>query len=362
MRVFLYLAVPFFRNTIVILLLVLLLYFSATFIEESWRYFPDFQITSRTTIFKFYALQAPFITVQILPFSVLLGAVLTLFLLARSGEITGFRVSGLSLARISIPFFVIGFLFSLFHFFVSEFIVPISQNEFIHLKKVEIEKNEPRHIFLKKNWLKKEDKFLYYSNYQEYEKILLDPEYMEYAPNKGRLIKIIHGDKGVFRNNSWTILNATIVSFDYQKNTVSTKTSKQKSFVTDLSTPPPDILSPEVGSEMISFFKLRNILKTYPTSSFDRILDFYAKLTLPLLNFIFIFLAIPFALRKERQSDTYVGVALCVLTALGFWVAVMTLRHLAIKEIIPPFIAAWFMSAVLLVWGIYYIHRKDRKT
>ena len=81
--------------------------------------------------FYYYYWQVPAITIQLMPFAVLIGGIVTNWLLAKHGEISALRAAGMSMF---LYFNSINFSRSLFftmgHFVLNEFVLPMSTTHF----------------------------------------------------------------------------------------------------------------------------------------------------------------------------------------------------------------------------------------
>ena len=90
--------------------------------------------------------------------------------------------------------------------------------------------------------------------------------------------------------------------------------------------------------------------------------DLYQKLSGPLSNLIFAFFALPFALRRERQADTYIGIVVCLLTAAVYWGGAASMRTMAVSGALSPHVAAWLPPIAFLCLGILLMVRVDRRS
>lgn len=138
MRIWWYIASQFLKSAVGVLTFALSLYFILTYMEESQHYFDSYH-PSHKTIFLYYFWQFPIITIQLMPFAVLIAGIVTNWLLAKHGEISALRAAGLSMMRISIPLICVGFFFTVSQFLLSEVIVPHSATQFYRIKMVEVE-------------------------------------------------------------------------------------------------------------------------------------------------------------------------------------------------------------------------------
>ncbi len=80
-----------------------------------------------TTIFSFVVLKIPNVTYEIIPIATLIGSLWAFSELASTSEFTAFRVGGLSPNKALIIVFIIGLPLTLFTLFLSEVLIPTSE-------------------------------------------------------------------------------------------------------------------------------------------------------------------------------------------------------------------------------------------
>jgi lipopolysaccharide export LptBFGC system permease protein LptF len=125
-----------------------------------------------------------------------------------------------------------------------------------------------------------------------------------------------------------------------------------------LTAEPPRILSANVGSTDLGFLELLKLMRESEQAGISaqkRLIDLYQKVSLPLANVLFIFLAMPFCIRHERQTDTYAGIFVALALALVYWAGNFALRTLAQNGHVPPVLAAFAMSGLLLFFGLWQL-------
>src|SRR6185503_8974074 len=79
-------------------------------------------------IAAYYLVKSPAQVVEVLPIALLLGLLYALSNHARHNEITAIRAAGVSLWRLSLPYFYTGLVLSVALFVLNEFFVPDSEN------------------------------------------------------------------------------------------------------------------------------------------------------------------------------------------------------------------------------------------
>ena len=78
---------------------------------------------------EYYLVTSPGILLDLMPVALLLALLYTLTTHARYNELTAIRAAGISLWRLSLPYFAVGLFFSMVYFMVNEFWVPSSMEK-----------------------------------------------------------------------------------------------------------------------------------------------------------------------------------------------------------------------------------------
>ncbi|BBH52862.1 LptF/LptG family permease [Fluviispira sanaruensis] len=361
MRIWVYFVSQYLKTAFGFLFFALSLYFILTYMEDSQHYFNKYK-PSNSTIFFYYFWQAPSIAIQFLPFSVLISGIVTNWILAKHGEIAALRAAGLSMMKISIPLVSVGILFTAFHFTLSELILPESTTHYLKLRNVDIEKKKIDNVFTESQWLKAANTILHFHKYDEMKQELLKVEYFKGNYPK-KLSEIVHAQSGYFDENieRWVLRNALVRHLD-NINT-SAVTEVKPLYVTNIDFAPPKILNRESESSQLSFWQLRRLIaeaEIAGTNISDRVIDLYMKISTPFANLLFLFLTLPFALKKERQEETYIGIVICLVAALIYWFGNMALRSFALKGELNPFLAAWTMNVLVATLSYMLIRKLDK--
>ena len=361
MRIWWYFASQYLKTTFSILILSLCLFFIITYMEDSQHYFDAYFVSNKIKIL-YYFWQIPTIAIQLMPFTVLIGGILTNWMLAKHGEISALRSAGLSMMKISFPFICVGMFFTLSQFMISEFILPVSSTHFLRIKKVEIEGKKNEVVFTESTWLKAEGTVLHFKKYDEHKQELFNVEYFKWE-NKTSLKQIVHAKSGYFDENigNWVLRKAIVTNFDMTS--YIPKVEIKPLYVTNIDFAPPRVLNQTSDSSQLSYWQLNKIIddaKVAGTNVSDRIVDLYLKMSLPFANLLFVFLTIPFALRKERQEEKYIGIIICLVTALIYWFGNLTLRNFAIKGELNPLFSAWIMNILVMFLSYMLIRKLDK--
>jgi lipopolysaccharide export system permease protein len=373
-----YLVREFLRFTGLIISFFSVMYSVIDFLEKNARYFPKHNASGRV-ILEYYLLQLPKMTVELLPFATLFGAIITLWMFSRSGEISAARASGASVAAIGSPLFITGFGLSVCSFLMSEFVVPVAQSRLRYVETVKIEGSKQSRMFLESNWIRSGATVLHFLSYDRIRGVLRSPTlYMLSSANELRWVAQSARASFDSRTESWVLQDAVVTRFDAVLSSAPVARSEGlglgaagprlsleyvPSLDSRLAAEPPRILSAEVGPNELSFFELLGLIRESQNAGISaqkRMVDLYQKLSMPLANVLFIFLALPFAMRQERQSETYTGILLALCFSLFYWAGNFSLRTLSQGGVLPPFVAAFSMSMLLLIFGIIQVRRLNR--
>ncbi len=356
-----YLFLQFFKSIFAVLIFTLVLYLVLTYMEESQHYFSSFKLDFKT-LFFYYFWQLPSITILLLPFTVLIGGIVTNWVLAKNGEIAALRAAGLSMIKISLPLICVGLFYSISQFFLSEFVIPYSSSQFLKLKTNEIEKKNMGNIFSESKWLRTPSSVLHYERYEEVEQILSDPEIFVFYVS-GLVKEIIQAKSAHFDSNVGTWVMQYAVVSDFDEASKIKKIEIKPLYVSDIDFAPPKVLKQDSESNQLSYWQLKKLIEEAQLAGSnisDRLVDLQLKLSSPFANLLFVFLTLPFALRKERQEENYIGIVICLVAALIYWFGNLSLRNLAIKGSINPIVAAWFMNILVGVLSFILVRKLDK--
>ncbi|MBM3381042.1 MAG: YjgP/YjgQ family permease [Betaproteobacteria bacterium] len=358
-----YLLKEFLRLYLGICSTFLFVYCMIDFLEKNTRYFPKYGATW-LVIFEYYLVQTPKMFVDISPFSVMFSAIITTWIFARSGEISALRAAGQSIRKICSPILIFSFAIGMTCFLISEFIVPEAMLRLQKVETVKIEKSELSQMFLESQWVRGEGSILHFKKLNQLERTLIDPEYIV-LHNRNEVEQIVFARKAVFdqKRDVWSLVDARVSTFSEAGELLSTE--KVSAFPTNVASQPPKLLREGVSSDLVSYRELRRVLSESRSSGgamASREADLYQKLSSPFANLLFAFFALPFALRRERQADTYIGIVVCLLTAAMYSGGSASLRTMAVSGSVSPYLAAWCPPLLFLCFGVILMLRVDRRS
>lgn len=356
-----YLAREWAKINASLVILFISFYCLIDFLDQNTRYFPKYKATAGVIV-EYYLSQIPKIIVDMLPFSVLFSTIIVLWVFSRSGEIAAMRAAGRSILKICTPLIVLGFVFSVFSFFLSEFIVPKAVRHRMRVELVKIQKVRYEEIFYDSRWIRGNDSVLHFWLLDPVHKSLNRIEYYELSGGSA-IHKISYANRAVFDNASKRWVLEGVATTGVSKTGEIHATEVRAKLVTTVSHEPPRLLREEVGSDQVSYNELKELIvlsKKTGGSLADREVDLQQKLSMPFANLLFVFLALPFAIHKERQADTYFHVILCLVAAIIYWLGNASMRNLSIGGSVHPFVAAWATNIALLAVSLFVVLKLEK--
>jgi lipopolysaccharide export system permease protein len=82
------------------------------------------------------------------------------------------------------------------------------------------------------------------------------------------------------------------------------------------------------------------------------LVDLYSKIAFPLAAPIMVLVGIPFALQSPRGGRV-IGIALCLVLGLGYFVVHSAAVALARTDLLPPIVAAWSANFLFATLGLF---------
>jgi lipopolysaccharide export system permease protein len=314
----------------------------------------------------------PEFLVMILPIALLLALLYTLTNHARHNEITAMRAAGISLWRICVPYFIVGFAASLVLFALNEILVPRSTNWANHIFTRYVQKpDDPdtKTDFSKvgfvnarghRTWLIGEYRVKTSEMLQPQVNWIL-PDGSSYQLNAARAIRT---------NRVWMFFDVAEYS-QADTNASFTPTLQTNA----LAMPQFDETPAEIQSEIkiSNYQNLRNTrkadipladilgyLRLHPDlprkDSGWLFTKFYGRLAAPWTCLVVVLIAIPFGAASGRRN-LFVGVAGSIFICFAFFVLQQVSLALGSGNYLPAWLAAWLANLIFAATGLALMAR-----
>lgn len=299
--------------------------------------------------FIFFVYKLPFIIGQVAPVAVLVGALLSLGILSKHGEITAMKAGGVRLLKTVYPLLAAGLAISFAIILMNEYLTPGAQKKVDSFKKqwfgvqggtfgkegLWVKSNggilNVRHIDFRKN-------ALYGITYYELKKPF---------EVKSR----VEAREAAWSDGRWTAEGAVAWTFTPEGEAAAETAGE---LVLQGLSDPEALVNLENFQQNMSFLELRGYIGQLEEDGYDGTkyrIDLWSKISFPLVNFIMVLVGIPFALKTGRHSGIAAGVGLSIVIAFSYWMVYALTRSLGHGGMLPPVVAAFFPDILFLAIG-----------
>lgn len=305
------------------------------------------------TSIRYFLFKIPLLISRVFAFAALFSILFSLGMLSRTQEITAMRSSGVSLRRISLPLLLLSILICVFTFFWNEALVPIFTRKAQYIYKTEIKKKQPKNLVGTKDiWIRGEEAFISVDHFDT-KKVVLEGVSV-YLLNRDFTLKgMIEVPWARWNGTNWEAKGGTEWLFLPNGE----MSQRQLNVSLPLVETPEDFKLLALGPEEFSFFDLRKQIADLKGKGFDTVqeeVDLQVKMALPLVSFLMVLLAIPFALRHGPGGGMALSFGLTMLIGFGYWFVLAFSVSLGHSGALPPLVAAWFPNLILLFVALFF--------
>lgn len=330
-------------------MLTIFLFILFDFIHKTTKYFAEYN-PSYNDIILYYVFQIPNQLVQALPIGSLLGGVISMILLNRTNEITAMRAIGLGPLQLAKPLLAGGAIVSFCSIILNESFVPRYAKKVNYIQNVKIEKKNENLSIGTGKWVRDENKFIHWKEYdfvnQELLKVQVIVMDRAFTPSL-----VYESEKARFELSSkeWVMSEVRV---DYIKSVKTLEKSEVLgSFSIRLPFEPTKIASDARKPSELSIVELDEVIKRGEKSGANVIpykMDYQGKMAYPFAALVVSLIGLKFAYKSERSADTAKGVLLAFFVGISYWVVLSAGRALGLRGDISPFWAAWLPNIVIL--------------
>ncbi len=301
----------------------------------------------------------PFVSVQIMPASVLLAMLVAYALLARRSEAIAWWSSGQSIYRLMLP----GVLFAVFvamcSWLVQERLMPQSNRQQDELR-ARIKHSAPRTTTpIGRQWLassaaEAESGRLYAYEFEEESNSLSKPSIYEFDAEGVHLKRIVQGSRGVWKTaHRLQIADGAALDLSGEKIQHTSARVFGLSTLDDVDAFKPALNNPaQLSAKQLSDYIKRAHLRG--DSARLMLMALQAKYADPFGSLVLALVGIPLALSFGKRSAV---TALCAAVAIGlaFWATIGGFHQLSTYGLLPVTIAAWSPAAIFASIGGYLL-------
>ena len=350
-----YIAGQFFRMWFAALSAFIVIFLVVNLFEKVSR-FLEYDVPM-DVIVKYYLFMIPYIVKWMNPIAVLLGVLFSLGTLSRNLEITAMTAAGLSLRRVISPVLFLGFAISVAVFYFGETVVPYAdakkeEIETVYIKRLPLLKTIRR---INLAYRGKEGRFYYVRVFDGIRNQMRDVRVIEKS-EAGEVRRLIVAREAIWRGGRWQFRDGSIRTFRRTGDIAVTYFDKE---YFDIPETPEDFMREEKSPETMKFNELADYVSNLESSGVDASkerVELYLKISVPLANFIVVFLGAPLALQSHRSGLAY-GFGLAILLGFMLWGALAVGRAFGQNGTLPPLVAAFLPDTIFGVLGLGMLYR-----
>lgn len=115
-------------------------------------------------------------------------------------------------------------------------------------------------------------------------------------------------------------------------------------------------------AEEFSYFDLQRQISEMRSKGIDTTayeVDLQTKLALPFISPLMMFLAVPFALKRQLSGSVSLSFALAMVIGFGYWVLAAFCISLGHSGALPSWLAAWIPNLIFTMLGGFFFTAEE---
>ncbi len=299
--------------------------------------------------FKYFA---PGMIPFTVPIACMVGAIVAVTLLSRTGELNAIKACGISVQRATAPILVVTLAICGIYYIAQDKLIPVTSQKSMEIKD-QIQGRSPRTYGARPggSWVFSADgsrlyHYRLFDNapgfFQALNTFTIDRDTMRVRSHR-------FGDSVNWQNGAWVHNRGWYRTFP-EDGTASVYLREETTVVKDLDGPEhfaqretgmgrtQDSRVEQFDMEALKAEILSLHQSGYDTTSLD--VAYYGRLARPLTPLVMVVLGLPFAFRIGRKGSLY-GIGVAILLVILYWATFAIFNALGLETILPPFLAAW---------------------
>ncbi len=298
-------------------------------------------------LLTYILLKLPFAVGQVLPAAVLLGAMLTFGLMARSHETMAIRTSGLNILSLIKPVLIYSGLVAVLLLSLNLFLVPWSQGRLDLFWRTQVDKKPPRNLHALENFWYKGDRAIY--NIVLFQKDIQSMEGVKIYifDRQFHLVQIVAAARATWQHNHWRFYQGYIQNFGPNGDVTGEKFQQRDLNLTERPKDFAELEKKVTEMDATELYRYVNRLERDGYKSTPYQVDLYSRFSLALTPLILVILGLGLALRSEQIHITAM-VAAGLGLMFGYWLFLGFCDSFGQAGNLPPLVA---VIAPHLVFG-----------
>jgi len=302
---------------------------------------------------SFFIFKIPFIMAQIFPVAILLAVLIVFGLMNKYNEIIALKSGGISIYQLLRPVLLLGICASIFLFFFSEVLVPVTVEKANRIWLRDVKQKRSAIISKEKNiWLKDKQVISHIRYYSKIQKTVFGLT-LNYFDENFRLIRRVDAQKGVFKNGKWELHE--LMEQRLEEGGMDYAVTFHKTQTVPLPMSPQSLETVVKKSEEMNFKELLAYVKKVEDEGYDAStyrVDLYAKTAFPFICVIMCLVGMSISVRAKSGEGLPLGIAYGIGIAFLYWIFYSFCVSLGYGEMLPPVIAAWTANLLFLCFGV----------
>ncbi|MEW5819070.1 MAG: LptF/LptG family permease [Cyanobacteriota bacterium] len=306
------------------------------------------------------ALRLPGIIVYTLPMALLVSVILTYNRLNNNLEIIALRSFGISLYRLIVPAITIGIMTAFITLALNEVIVPKANYQARNIMLWAItQKNLPKK---NENFVFKElgnDNSLRRLFYVKKHKKNVLTDVIVIDQTQEKTTKIIQAKEVLNKPEEWEFHNGRVYTVSNDGDVTNTSSFQTISLKDPVKV---DIERKDPRSKELNFFELARVIKEEKETSgiipATLEIKWYEKISMPVTCILVVLAGMPLALSPPRSRFNR-GLGFSVIVIFGFYMLRALCMSLGEFNLLTPLLAAWLPNIIILLLGLYLLHKKN---
>jgi LPS export ABC transporter permease LptG len=288
-----------------------------------------------------------------LPVVMLVATIFLFITLNRHHELTALKAAGISVYRIAAPVLAVGVLVTLGAGLFQELVLPVLKERREEVDRVKIRGQLPRHLQSRQRlWIRTADtRFFRIELLAPGTNDLYGVTLLEMG---GRGFDIQHrldARRAHWTPSGWELSDG---AFRELRADGKVRTAPFSRIALALPESIEDFTRIQKPASAMSYRELAEYVTRLQAAGYQAgkyMVDLYSKLSLPLVNFVMVLVAVPFAVHSPRSGRLFgVGLAIAIMAAylVVHYIAVAFAR----ADLLPPVIAAWTANVIFAGIGL----------
>ena len=310
-------------------------------------------------ILRFYAYSLPYKAILVGPVAPLLATFLCLGSMTRFQEVTVLKAAGMSLYRLLLPLYVLGFLLSAATFGLGEGFMPEANRRASEIMEHEIKGRSLKSLGSRNNvtYLGRNNRLFVIRRYDIPRMAMVDATVQEFDGD--RMTRRIDARSAIWRNGHWVMVDGMERTFDAAglERAVPFDTLR-----TDFPELPGDFAKEEMRPEQMSFTQLRRYAERVRQSgsTVERYeTEIQLRFAFPLVSLVVILIGSSLAV-QIRRGGIALGFGISLGIAFAYWSLIRAGQVLGNNGTLPPLLAAWLGNLVFIGLGVFLLVRTPK--